>query len=758
MTITRNGKASTLAIVAAVKAALPRILATVTPELKVITLGDQGTYNSVDALSNTVRGLGYQWRWNKFTVDVYGGLAASSVSSGLGTSGLAVYDTTLGGFGLRRKSKTFDFSVGANGFRGTQRNGVTFGAGFSGVYRRNEFKIQALAGDFSGNSLRPVLQLVTATTANQSAANAPLDNLGVATPAPGSVIQVDQAAGHVSGGAYGFSVADTFTPFKNTLTINTLLERYSKNFLVTRDDSRFSAASRRSLSATLRPVRYISFMGSLHDSQTLLGDPNPEKGYTYGVNGSTPGRITIQPGYFRSVQTSAGQSRFVLSQYSLQLPQLKRFAASATYSETEFAGARSRTATENFIAELKRYGKLGFHDQMQLKSNHNFGVDWSQQFGKNGAYFMGGLERQTGLGQRSSFAPTVSFRVPLPRKQNLTVSYYSVRGSSLFRFEIGGPIVRRKEIVGANNSQTVLVVPASLGGQIYHDVDLNGSFTAGVDRPISQLKVWLDDESSTTTDAGGYFRFDGIPTGTHRVRVEMATLPANLIFASDEMKVAVMPYRANRQDFRAIPAGKIQGTVTISRMDDAGKEQFKVFPDARILASDSRDTYAEGDGAFVLGDLPPGTYSLRLDPATVPRGFVARPSLQTVEVKPGKSTDNVEFRLVRPVVVKQAPPIALRGGVEGFVRETRDGERVPVAGVTIGIDDRMTAVTDAKGYYLILQVPEGEHQVSVLIAKLPAAFRPGAVKEGKVMVKPNRNTVVDFEVLRTGPQTTVTSQ
>ncbi len=44
MTITRNGKASTLDIVAAVKAALPRILATVTPELKVVTLGDQSVF------------------------------------------------------------------------------------------------------------------------------------------------------------------------------------------------------------------------------------------------------------------------------------------------------------------------------------------------------------------------------------------------------------------------------------------------------------------------------------------------------------------------------------------------------------------------------------------------------------------------------------------------------------------------------------------------------------------------------------------
>ena len=44
MSVTRNGKASTLDIVANVKAALPRILATVTPELKVLTLGDQSIF------------------------------------------------------------------------------------------------------------------------------------------------------------------------------------------------------------------------------------------------------------------------------------------------------------------------------------------------------------------------------------------------------------------------------------------------------------------------------------------------------------------------------------------------------------------------------------------------------------------------------------------------------------------------------------------------------------------------------------------
>src|SRR6202795_3425194 len=44
ITITRNGNASTLSIVNAVKAALPRILANVPPELKVVALGDQSVF------------------------------------------------------------------------------------------------------------------------------------------------------------------------------------------------------------------------------------------------------------------------------------------------------------------------------------------------------------------------------------------------------------------------------------------------------------------------------------------------------------------------------------------------------------------------------------------------------------------------------------------------------------------------------------------------------------------------------------------
>jgi hypothetical protein len=76
---------------------------------RAITAVDQGTYTSVEALLNSIRGLGYELAWQGLLVDVYGGRAANSISAGLGTSGLAKYVTTLTGFGLRRKVKTVVF-------------------------------------------------------------------------------------------------------------------------------------------------------------------------------------------------------------------------------------------------------------------------------------------------------------------------------------------------------------------------------------------------------------------------------------------------------------------------------------------------------------------------------------------------------------------------------------------------------------------------------------------------------------------------
>ncbi|HUQ90220.1 MAG TPA: hypothetical protein VM120_00985 [Bryobacteraceae bacterium] len=567
------------------------------PSQRAITLGDQGTYAGVEALSNTVRGLGYEWRVGQFLANVYGGRAASSISAGLGTAGLANYDTNLAGFSLRRQSKSAEFSVAGNLFRGTRRSGTTLGSGYSGRYGGNDFRLQGLLGYFSGFSLRPVLISLDAALFPQTA-----------TPPGTIIVEVERETERVRGNAYGFSLADTYTPFKsNKLLFTGLWERYSRNFLVVREESRFSAVSRKSLSAVVRPIRHLGFTGSIRDGKALIGNPDLERGYTYGVNASAPGSVPVQATYFRSLQISGGRhgSRFELTQYSLQVPRWKRYAAAATYSEVRFNGVLSRSANETVSADFGRFGRFGFHDQLQFRSSHNYGPDWSLQVGRKGLYLMAGVERQTARGQNAFLAPVAALNLPLPRRQNLRMSYFSMRGTHILQFEIGGPIIRRRELVSVN-SHMVLVVLSTLTGQVYRDVDLDGKFTAGVDRPVPQMKVTLDEDTATTTDSAGYYRFDGLSAGAHRLRAETATLPANFLFANDDAVVAVLPYRDNRRDFVAIPTGQIHGIVSLVTLDGSGTEAARPFPDARIIATGERDTFSEGDGAFVLADLPPG--------------------------------------------------------------------------------------------------------------------------------------------------------
>jgi hypothetical protein len=702
-----------------------------------ITVGDQGTNTGVEALMNSVRGIGYGWGWRGFLVDEYGGLAASSTSAGLGTSGSAIYDTFLTGFGARRKVGSSDFSLAGNEFRGPNRGGATLGAAYNGNYARNEFKLQGLLGYFSGVSLSPVLQSVNTIPGTQA----------VATVAPG-IVEVEQETQHVRGPGYGFSLLDSYTPLKSNLLIFTgLWENYSRNFLVARDESRFSAVSRRSFSSSLRPSRYISFTGTIRSDAELLGSAGTQLGYTYGVYASTPGHVPIQGGYFRSVQSNGGASgtRFELSQYSLQIPNWKRFGASATYSETLFGNLGAKSVAETFSADFKRFGRLSLHDQLQFGSGSSYGLDWSRPFGHSGSYILAGLERQTSPARGAILAPMAALRVPLFRRQTLTMSYLSTGGSSTLRFEIGGPLLAKREQVTAN-SRTALVVLASLTGQVYFDADLDGSFKAGVDRPLPQMQVLLDGEIATTTDASGYFHFDGLTPGSHRLRARIATLPANLIFAQEELNVAVMPYRSNRQDFRAIRTGKIQGTVTIATLDDAGRETVKPYPDVRIIAIGNRDTFSESDGAFVLGDLPPGTYQLRIDPGTVPGDFIGHPATQTVEVKSGKSSSGVEFRLSRPVIVRSAPPLS-RGVVEGMVWETRADGRSPAPGVTVRLDRGRTVASGSDGRFRFADVPAGGHRVAIVNEQLPAEFEPGPTTEAAVTVTPGKAATVELAVI-----------
>ena len=90
----------------------------------------------------------------------------------------------------------------------------------------------------------------------------------------------------------------------------------------------------------------------------------------------------------------------------------------------------------------------------------------------------------------------------------------------------------------------------------------------------------------------------------------------------------------------------------------------------------------------------------------------------------------------------------LVGSVRGLVLEQSiEGSR-PAPNVAVSLDHNHSVVTDAKGYYDFLGVPEGVHEVGLDMEQLPTEYEPGATTQGRVSVEPKSVARADFNVVR----------
>jgi hypothetical protein len=310
---------------------------------------------------------------------------------------------------------------------------------------------------------------------------------------------------------------------------------------------------------------------------------------------------------------------------------------------------------------MHRYGRFDVHFQSQAGNNRRYGGDWYLRFGKGeDGYLRLGMDALQIRNGGSGLLPAAGLRIPLPRHQVLELSYLRDIGTQMLQVQLGGKIVQPRAIAVDSHGVPRLAVQANITGLIYIDVNYSGGFDAA-DRGIPEVRVWRDNEAMVLTDARGYYRFDQVEAGAHTIRAELANVPAGFVFAgAGEHTLAVLPNRENRRDFAVIKTGQIEGKVTY--MDYSSDPEHPVesgFPDARIVASGDRDTFSEGNGVFLFGDLPPGEYEVRLDASTLPKGYVAQPSSYVVRVTPGATSREPRFRLVippKPVMVIPAPP------------------------------------------------------------------------------------------------------
>ena len=153
------------------------------------------------------------------------------------------------------------------------------------------------------------------------------------------------------------------------------------------------------------------------------------------------------------------------------------------------------------------------HDQLQPRSLNRYGAEWLLDLTARGRMRVG-MDRLVDLQRkRGYYVPVLGLTLKLPGGHRLQLTYSGERGTHMLSFVIGGRVVDRQEVRQDVDGRISVAAPARLEGRVYDDSDLNGVFDSGKDAPVSDVTVWLDENTSVQTDANGMYRFDQVKPG-----------------------------------------------------------------------------------------------------------------------------------------------------------------------------------------------------------------------------------------------------
>ena len=163
--------------------------------------------------------------------------------------------------------------------------------------------------------------------------------------------------------------------------------------------------------------------------------------------------------------------------------------------------------------------------------------------------------------------------------------------------------------------------------------------------PLGGVVVTVDTNGGlATTGPDGLFGFGRLAAGTHIVAVSAASLPAMVNMSPSDItqKVVVRNGEIAQVDFTGKPLGSIAGFVVF---DKSLAPQFTGGVMNAYVVAEPGDyaAIANEDGSFLLDNVPAGTYSLDVDPETVPPDTGNTSGPQSVTVGADGHVEGVRF-------------------------------------------------------------------------------------------------------------------
>lgn len=356
-----------------------------------------------------------------------------------------------------------------------------------------------------------------------------------------------------------------------------------------------------------------------------------------------------------------------------------------------------------------------------------------------------------------------------PGEYSLSVN--AVQGYAFTRLGEGNVILNRTGGEGYSEPFTVelgatitgldigMIKPGTVEGDVYADRNDNGVQDSG-ERGLAGVTVRLVEETDgeafrTEIGEDGHFIFDAVMPGRYYVEY---ILPDGAVFARSMAGIvqegADGTGRTESFDFKtgeyrkvslcgALTLGRIEGTAYRDHngngLRDEGEEPLEGMTIALVPGRADLDeciVATAADGTFVLGDIRPDTYTVRV---TCPEGFVmSRTDHLGLPLTAGKAVQEAALEVPMGAVWTEqmtgaAIPAAIRGRL--WLDENNnglfdEGEQTP-AGLAVTVTDDFTGrvfdtpVTDENGTFAASGMIPGEFTVSFPLDENTLAPKPG---------------------------------
>ena len=593
--------------------------------------GEFGTGTDVEFLGAAVRGGLVQLPVHGVRLDFFGGQTTSGIAQTPAPALLSdpdklkpysfQYDTRVFGALVTtateaRRQQDFTFSAGAMNFDGSSRKGNMVAGGLKYISGLNRFQADFATGQFSG---------------------------------------VDRSGTRTSGTDFAVNLTGSYQ-----LTEQLLVQgRYTyvgQKFLSPQSGF-FEPNNTVAAGLSWQPRRW--FTAALSGSTaTMPGRLNQFNRYVTASVSITPNNDW--PSLFIS-HTESGTTQLRNSAFTL-VTATKKFHRWNMF----FNGSRIKTFG-NQALNAQFGGNVRVNEWNTLEVSQSFGsrgllsgmATWQMSnLFHNRLGFTGGLGYTRNTNGQFYTSEHLSTSLKLPRSTTVQFSYLRTQSGMTALVSLHGLFLNSKRAERAiNGPLSELNSYAAVYGKVYQDVNLNGRFDPGIDKPQANARVRVDGNRYVVSDVDGNYRVDSVTQGEHAVYLDLLSVRADLtLLDNTQQQVTIVSTRDAIVDFRVVRTGRITGVVWLDRNGNGQfDESERPLTDVRVVTGSGRDTLTDDKGYFIIGDLPPGEHILLLDEKTIPDQTRSATGSQTIVISAGAETPTLFPVTPLPDQIKKFP-------------------------------------------------------------------------------------------------------